>query len=355
MTTALSFVIVLGLLIFVHELGHFIFAKLFRVRVDKFSLGFGPKLLGRRIGETEYVISALPLGGYVRMLGENPGEDVEAVDRPRSFAFKPIWARFIIVFGGPAFNLLFAVLVYFFIFAFAGQPFIGTRIGEVQADSAAAEAGLQQGDHIQAIDGLATDRWEQVSEYIREHGEKPIALRVERNGKVIEITAVPRLEEKPNLFGEKTKVPVLGISATTEIAIEKLSIGQAFAESLRRTWEVIYLTILGLVKIIQNVIPASTLGGPILIAQMAGQQLEAGWINLFYFIGLLSVNLGILNLLPIPILDGGHLLFFTFEALMRKPLSLRTREILQQVGLLILAALMFFVFYNDLARVFSQG
>ncbi|MEW6219326.1 MAG: RIP metalloprotease RseP [Thermodesulfobacteriota bacterium] len=355
MHTAVSFVIVLGLLIFVHELGHFLFAKLFRVKVFKFSLGFGPRVVGKTIGDTEYLLSAFPLGGYVKMAGENPDDEVGPEDTAVSFSAKPIWMRFIIVAAGPFSNLLFAVLVYFLIFSLVGLPILSTRIGEVQEGSAAEAAGLLKDDLILAIDGEPTDRWEEVSDRIRESGGRPVVLTVERGGETLTVTGQPILKKTSNLFGEEVEVPLLGISASADVRIEQLDLGRAVTESLTRTVEIIQLTVLGIVKIIQHVVPASSLGGPILIAQMAGQHLEAGWVNLFYFIGLLSVNLGILNLLPIPILDGGHLVFFTMEAVMRKPLSMRTREILQQVGMVILVSLMFFVFYNDLARLFGRG
>lgn len=355
MNTAISFLIVLGLLIFVHEFGHFILAKLFGVQVDKFSLGFGPKILGRRVGETEYLISAFPLGGYVKMLGEDPTDDIPGEDQERSFARKPILARFIIVAGGPVFNLIFAILVYFLIFAFVGRPYVGTRIGDIQEDSPAAAAGLLKDDVILQLNGVAMAHWEDVSQRIREGGGQPLRLLVQRGDQQVEIFGQPTLKKVKNMFGEEIDIPVLGITASTDVTIEKLGVGTALFTSFSHTWEIISLTLLSIVKIIQRVVPASTLGGPILIAQMAGQQLEAGWVNLFYFIGLLSVNLGILNLLPIPVLDGGHLVFFSVEAIRRRPLSVRTREILQQIGLVLLASLMFFVFYNDLARLLFKG
>ena len=360
MNTVISFAIVLGLLIFVHEFGHFIWAKFFGVKVLKFSLGFGPKLISKQYGETEYLISAFPLGGYVKMFGENPGELVEEKlspgERKRSFATRPVWQRFIIVAGGPLFNLIFAVFLFFLIVFVAGmpQPVETTTIGGVGQYTPAAEAGLQKGDTIVAIDGKETRQWEDVSLMIKDSGGSEVVLTVKRNDRTLEIAVTPRMEKTRNIFGEEVgERYMVGIARSEEVTYEKVGFIKALQAGISQTGSWIYLTVMGLVKIIQKVVPASELGGPILIAQIAGERMEAGWINFLYFMAVLSVNLGILNLLPIPILDGGHLVFFSVEAILRKPLNLRTMEIMQQVGLVLLGTLMIFVFYNDLVRVFS--
>jgi regulator of sigma E protease len=358
MNSVISFIIVLGLLIFVHEFGHFLLAKLFGVRVLKFSLGFGPKVYGRTYGDTEYLISALPLGGYVKMTGENRDEDVSFTEQPHSFAHKSVWKRFLIVLAGPAFNLFFAIFVFFIIFAIAGLPVpkAGTEIGAVTQDSPAQAAGLKTGDIIVSVNGEKTPDWENVSRIIRESGGNPVTVVVLRDGREIEATGQPERQDVKNIFGEVVDERfLLGISRSNEVTYEKVSIPEAFVAGINQTWTFIYLTIMGIVKIIQRVVPASELGGPILIAQLAGQQMEAGWINLAYFVGLLSVNLGVLNLFPIPILDGGHLVLYTIEAVRRKPLELRTQEKLQQMGMLLLGSLMIFVFYNDIVRIFTKG
>ncbi len=358
MNSIISFIIVLGLLIFVHELGHFLFAKLFRVRVLKFSLGFGPRVFGKRYGDTEYLISAFPLGGYVKMTGENREDQVNAAEEPFSFAHKPVWKRFLIVLAGPAFNLFFAVIVFFAIFAVAGLPVpkAGTEIGAITSNSPAAAAGLQARDIIVAINNEATNDWEDVSRLVRDSGGRQLTLTIRRGSEELTVSSTPEKQEVKNIFGETVDERyMLGISRSSEVVYEKASLGQAMVAGFEQTWTFIHLTVMGIVKIIQRVVPASELGGPILIAQMAGQQMEAGWINLAYFIGLLSVNLGILNLFPIPILDGGHLVLYSLEAIRRKPLDPQTLEKLQQVGLLLLGSLMIFVFYNDIVRIFSNG
>ena len=260
--------------------------------------------------------------------------------------------------NGPIFNLLFAVLVFFFIFTVAGLPLPkeGTTIGQVMPDSPATEAGLQPGDIITAINGQETTKWEQISKFIQNSDGNPVILTILRGEEFLETSSRPDIREDKNIFGEVVgKRLMLGIIRSDEVTYEKVSTAEAFKAGIAQTWGFIYLTVMGLIKIIERVVPASELGGPILIAQMTGQHLEAGWINLAHFMGLLSVNLGILNLLPIPVLDGGHLVFFSMEAIMRKPLSMRTKEMLQQVGLVILASLMIFVFYNDLVRLFSNS
>jgi len=357
MNSLISFIIVLGVLVFVHELGHFLFAKLFGVRVLKFSLGFGNKIFGRKWGETEYLISAFPLGGYVKMYGEHPGEEIEPAEKPRSFSHKAVWQRFGIVAGGPIFNLFFAVVLFFGMFFIAGlpEPLDTTRIGQVAPDSAAAAAGIMPGDTVLSINGRETVSWTQISDLIRESGGREVELLIDREGEQLVIKAVPAMEKMKNIFGEEVgERYMLGITRSEGIVYQKTTLPEALQAAFIQTWNLIYLTILGIIKIIERVVPASELGGPIRIAELAGQQLEAGWMNLLYFMGLLSVNLGILNLLPIPVLDGGHLVFLTIEGIRRRPLSDRAMEMSQKVGIFLLASLMVFVFYNDILRLVQR-
>ncbi len=357
MNSLLSFILVLGILIFVHEFGHFLIAKLCGVRVLKFSLGFGNKVIGRKWGETEYLISAFPLGGYVKMYGEQQGDPIPESERVRSFSHKSVLQRFAIVFGGPFFNLLFAVLLFFTMFALAGlpEPVDTTRIGHVSPGSVAEKAGLKAGDHILSIDGQKTVSWQQVSELIKSSRGKEVVLVIDRSGERITVRAVPTMEKVKNIFGEEVgKRYLLGITRSDEIRYKKVGLMESLKAAFIQTWNLIYLTVMGIVKIIERVIPASELGGPIRIAEIAGQQLEAGWMNLLYFMGLLSINLGILNLLPIPVLDGGHLFFLTLEGIRKKPVSDRVMEISQKVGIALLGTLMLFVFYNDIFRIVKR-
>jgi len=357
MNSLVSFILVLGVLVFVHEFVHFLLAKLFGVRVLKFSLGFGNRVVGRQWGETEYLISAFPLGGYVKMFGEEQGEEVAPAERSRSFSHKPVWQRFGIVAGGPLFNLLFAVVLFFGMFLVAGlpEPLDTTRIGQVADGSVAQQAGILPGDTVLAINGRETTSWLDISEMIKNSGGREVELLLERDGEQVTLRAVPTMEKVRNLFGEEVgEHYMLGITRSEGVVYRKTTVGGALQSAVIQTWNLIYLTIMGIIKILERVVPASELGGPIRIAEIAGQQLKAGWMNLLYFMGLLSINLGILNLLPIPVLDGGHLVFLTIEGVRGKPLSDRSMEMFQRVGIALLGTLMLFVFYNDIFRIIQR-
>lgn len=355
MNTFISFILVLGLLIFVHELGHFLFAKYFKVRVLKFSLGFGPKLFGKTIGETEYVVSALPLGGYVKMFGENPDEqNVSETEKSVAFAHKSVLQRFLIVFAGPLFNLLFSILLFFALFSIIGVPeqVETTRVGTVAEGSPAEKGGILEGDVFLEINGRPTQVWLDVLNGVKESKGEMLDVVLLRDDKEVTLQVTPAIDEAKNVFGEVVEERyMIGIVKDNEIEYLSVGLFEAFISACNQTWLFIYLTGMGFIKIIQQVIPASELGGPILIAQLAGEQMRAGWVNLIYFTGLLSVNLGILNLLPIPVLDGGHLVFLTIEGLRRKPMDERAQIIAQQIGLAFLGTLMIFVFYNDIMRI----
>jgi regulator of sigma E protease len=356
MNSILAFILVLGPLIFIHEFGHFLCAKLFGIRVLKFSLGFGPKVFGRTVGDTEYLLSAFPLGGYVKMYGESLTDEVASDQQEFSFSHKAIWQRFLVVFAGPLFNLLFAVLVFSTLFAIMGvsQPVNEARIGGVTVDSPAAKAGLAPNDLILSINGAEVQAWTDVARLIKLSEGNPVTLVVRRDGQTLTLTGQPKMEQDKNIFGEVIDTRyMLGIRVADELV--PISPVAALQIGTLHTWTLIKITLLGIVKIIQKVVPASELGGPIRIAQIAGQQMAAGWANLLHFIGLLSVSLGVLNLFPIPILDGGHLVFFAVEAIRRKPLSVETRERLQMVGLVLLISLMLFVFYNDFRFLGNGG
>jgi len=359
MNTAVAFIIVLGILIFVHELGHFLFAKLFKVRVLKFSLGFGPKIYSKTVGETEYQLSALPLGGYVKMFGENPDEQHDAGDEERdaSFAHKPVWQRFLIVFAGPLFNLLFTLFLFFMVFAVMGLPdsHDTTKIGQVNPGTPAAAAGFQVDDTIITINGHPTPHWMDVLNLVKDSNGDELTFLLDRAGEEVTLSVIPAKQPVKSIFGEEVGERfMIGIVKAEELFYSPTGLVGAFLAACSQTWMYISLTVLGFVKLIQQVVPVSELGGPILIAQIAGKQMQAGWINLVFFMGLLSVNLGILNLLPIPVLDGGHLMFLTIEAIRKKPLSEKMQIMGQQIGIAFLVTAMVFVFYNDIARIFRS-
>jgi len=352
-TSIIAAILVLGLLIFVHELGHFLAAKRLGVGVIKFSLGFGPVLLSKRVGETEYCISAIPLGGFVKMIGqEDDGSepDPATVSQANSFAVKPTWARALIVVAGPTFNLLFAWLLYTILFA-TGVPVLTAAVGEVKEDMPAAAVGITVGDEIVAVDGKAIDRWEALSESIKAGEGKPVTLTVRRDGADRTVEVTPKEIEGRSIFGEPIPTWVIGVGPAGTIITERSNPIVAVGQGFSRTVEFCYLTVVSIVKLFQRVVPASSLGGPIMIMKIAGEQANEGLQALLQFMAILSINLGILNLLPIPILDGGHLMFMGIEKLLGRPLEIRQREIAQQVGMFLLISLMGFALYNDLHRL----
>jgi regulator of sigma E protease len=349
-----SFIVVLGVLIFVHEFGHFIVARKLGVGVTKFSFGFGPKLFGVRRGETEYLVSAIPLGGYVKLVGESETEDVPPDQRDRSFSHKPVWVKMVVVAAGPIGNLLFAVLVFWVVFL-GGVPSLTTQIGDVVADAPAARAGIRKGDVVLRVDGVPVRTWEEMAARIRAGSPgKPLQITIRRDGTEKTIPVAPELREGRSLFGEKISEPKIGIAAGHEVVYQEIGVGSAFVRAGMETGKLVYLTGMTVVKLVTRALPSETLGGPILIAQIAGDQARQGISAFAYFLGLLSVNLGILNLLPIPILDGGHLLFFSVEALMRKPISQQARMVAHQVGMALILTLTALVFYNDIVRLLSR-
>jgi len=356
MMTVFAFIVVLGLLIFVHELGHFLVAKACGIRVLKFSLGFGPRLLGKKVGDTEYVLSALPLGGYVKMLGENPDEqELSPEERAVSFSHKAVWQRFLVVLAGPACNFIFPIVLFWIIFLAVGVPYPVDSgvIGQVNAKSPAAQAGLKPGDRIVSINGNKIAGWQDVLNGVKASGGKPLAIVIMRGQASQEMTVRPSIDSDKNIYGEEVeKRYMIGIVKDDETRLVRVGPIQALTGAWVQSWMYVEMTVTGFVKIIQHVIPASELGGPILIAQIAGKAMARGWINLCFFMGLLSVNLAVLNLLPVPVLDGGHLFFLTLEGLRGKPLAERAQVIAQQVGLTLLVMLMVFVFYNDIVRLF---
>ncbi len=349
-----SAIVVLGILVFVHELGHFLFAKNLGVGVLTFSLGFGPKLLGRKIGETQYQIAAVPLGGFVKLIGENPEEEVKEEDRPRSFSAQPIWKRALIVGAGPISNLVFAAVLFSVINLF-GIPYLPSKIGGISAGLPAEQAGLRKGDIVQSIDGEDVSTWDDLSRIIRNSGGKELTLRLKRDGDAIETKVTPQASKVKNLFGEEENIFMIGISPSDEILIRKVNPLVAMEKGILQTWQGIELTVVSIVKLIQRVIPAKTIGGPILIAQMAGEQAQRGVVSLVLFMAILSINLGVINLFPIPILDGGHFLFLGLEGILRRPISIKKMEFAQQIGLILIIFLMLFAFYNDLIRIFTPG
>lgn len=345
-----SMIILLGVLIFAHEFGHFIMAKKSGVGVLKFSLGFGPKLFGKKIGETEYLLSAFPLGGYVKLLGESDVEGLSEEEQRRSFSRQPVFKRIMIVAAGPAFNFLLAIVIFAVVYM-VGIPTLTSEIGAVQENSAAYEAGLKEGDVITAIDGRKISRWNLLAETIGASEGRTLKISFDRGGIRQDVTVKPKSQKSKNIFGEEVDAYKLGVSPAPKTVIERMNPLEAGWASLKQTWLISRLTLLSLVKIVEGVVSPKTLGGPILIAQMAGTQAREGLIPFILFMALLSINLAILNLLPIPVLDGGHLLFYLVEIIKGSEVSIKWREMANQVGFVLLIILMIFVFMMDIDRL----
>jgi len=536
LVTLVSFVVLIGILIFVHELGHFLVARISGVGVLKFSLGFGPKIFGKKIGETEYVLSWIPLGGYVKLLGESGTEELPPEDEKRSFYKQPTWKRTLIVFAGPVFNFLLAVFIFVIVFM-SGIPNMTAMIGPMASESVAREAGIMTGDRILSIDGKKIIYWDEIDPIIKDSGGREVKLVVRRGQEEKTINVTPKLSKTKNIFGSEESaysigispasnilavigdmpadsaakaaglatgdkiiaindhkieywdeirplitnskgkevkvvlergneeksitvkpklskvknaigqeesayligisaagkthtiigemppdsaakeagiasgdkivsindkkikawdeikplisevkgqdvkiavlrgeelktitvkpkwsgvknasgksesIDVIGISPATNEVIEKKNPVAALASSLDKTWELSKLTVMAIVKMVEGAISPRTLGGPIFIAQVAGKQVQEGIVPFILFMAVLSVNLGVINLFPIPILDGGHIFFYLIEMVTRREIPLKVREISQQIGFVVLLMLMLFVIMIDIERL----
>ncbi|WP_429885045.1 RIP metalloprotease RseP [Geoalkalibacter halelectricus] len=438
MVTVIAGIIMLGILVFIHELGHFCVAKMAGVKVLKFSLGFGPRLVSRQWGETEYMICAVPLGGYVQMLGEGSGENGESgeltpEERTRSYAAKSPGKRLAIVAAGPLMNLAlpFLVLPLAYMIGVSMPAFLEARpcVGYVVADSDGAAAGFSPGDCIESINGQSVASWSEANrklitfagddldfvvqrdgrhlglqipaaaghletqaiglfpdqearvgglalgmpaeaaglregDLIVQVGEMPIkswydlrigiqqgqgqpqVVAVERDGERLEFTLTAQRGGRDDDY-------LIGIAPAQELITKRYGPVAAMAAGAGRTLELIDLTIVFIQKLFGGNVSVDNIGGPITVVQVAGQAAQTDVSSILLVLAFLSIQLGILNLLPIPILDGGHIVFNLFELIFRRPLSPRTREIAQQIGLMLLILLMILAFYNDLMRIFG--
>lgn len=442
------FLVVLGVLVAFHELGHFLAARWVGVKVLKFSLGFGPKLIGRQVGETEYLVSAVPLGGYVKLFGEEETEAITPEEKKRSFAHKPLASKMLVVAAGPGFNFILAYLIFagwlstgapLFVPTFrdltpdvealrpdspaaqagiqlgdriirvnekdistrtelldaiaksngkqltldvrrdgeiktvlvtpsavqaqeSGKPVtlyqIGTEetapvITAVMSGSPALAAGFKDGDRVLSIEGQDIHTWAQMTTLVKESPNKPLRFDVQRGERRVSLTVTPNAE-KAVVEGKSVEVGKIGISGPGRSIIRSSNPLLAAWHGLEATWGWTELTAIGIYKMVMGEISSKNIGGPLTIANISGEAAAQGASSVVFLIAILSINLGVLNLLPIPILDGGHLLFFGIEAVLRKPLGERQREIAQQVGLVLLVGIMVFAFWNDIERLISH-
>ncbi len=442
------FLVVLGVLVAFHELGHFLAARWVGVKVLKFSLGFGPKLFGRQIGETEYLLSAIPLGGYVKLFGEDETEATTQEDRARSFAHQGLWGKVLIVAAGPGFNFILAYFIFAGWLATGAPLFVptfqdltpdieamvpgspadtaGIQIGDhvsrvngqaistrtelfdavaksngqaltleikrdgqvktltvtpttapgprasaqepgyylgveetpplvtsVMQGSPAMKAGLQAGDRVVNIEGQTIHTWSQMTGIVKENPNRQLQVEVLREGHRVSLTVIPSAE-KAMVNGQSVEVGKIGISGPGRSIMRSSTPLMSLYDGLGATWGWTELTAIGLYKMIVGDISSKNIGGPLTIANISGEAAAQGASSVVFLIAILSINLGVLNLLPIPILDGGHLLFFLIEGILRKPLGERQREVAQQAGLVLLVGVMIFAFWNDLERIFSR-
>lgn len=364
------FIIVLGLLIFVHELGHFLVAKWCGVGVLRFSVGFGPAILRFRRKETEYQVSIIPLGGYVRMVGDMPdyitsspeeeksqeklqeiAPEVKACleNKDRWFIQKSLGARSAIVFAGPWFNFVFAFITVLISLLLYGEPYPIEEpiIGSVSKGSPAERAGLQVDDLVLSVNEAPVLTWEKLATTIHSGTGNPVALKVKRGDQELFFELSPQLQEQPSLDGSNAPVYMVGIKGKS--AHKDVGLGVAVYDSIMWTVNVSALTYHGLWLMITGSISPKEIAGPVFIFQEANRKAQAGFEDFLMFLATLSVNLAVLNLLPIPVLDGGHLLFFLLEFLVG-PISLRKKEFAQQVGVVLLLSLMVFAVHNDIFR-----
>lgn len=358
--TVVAFLVVLTVLVFVHELGHYVIARRNGVRIEIFSIGFGPELFGwhDRAG-TRWKFSAVPLGGYVKMFGDSDPSssfalvrmnELTEAEREASFHFKRLGQRAAIVAGGPIANFVFAIVVLALLFMTYGEPFTPAEIGQVTAGSAAAQAGMQVGDVITRIDDHPIARFEDVQQFVRLNAGTPMTIVVTRDGALKTLSVTPSLTEFTDRFGNTHKIGLLGIghSGVNYVRRDPLT---AMYRSVTETWDMSAATFQALWQIIIGARPSDELGGPLRIAQISGEVASIGIGPLLSFMAVLSINLGLINLFPVPVLDGGHLLFYAAEAIRGKPLGQRAQEYGFRIGLALVLTLMVFATWNDLVHV----
>jgi regulator of sigma E protease len=362
----LPFLFVLTVVVFFHELGHFLVARWCGVRVNAFSVGFGPELIGRndRHG-TRWKLCAIPLGGYVKFAGdENEAStpDRAALDamspdeRAGAFQTKSVARRAAIVAAGPVANFILSIVIFAALFGTLGRSDISARVDAVKPESAAEAAGILPGDLIVAVDGQKIETFSDLQRIISFHAGQPLSMEVERGASAVTLTVTPKLEEITDRFGNVQSVGLLGVSRSAsaeDVVTKRFGPVEALGEGVRETWFVVARTAGYLSRVVTGRESADQLGGPIRVAQISGQVATLGFAALLNLTAVLSVSIGLLNLLPIPMLDGGHLLFYAAEALRGRPLSERAQEYGFRIGIAIVLFLMVFATWNDMMRLTS--
>ena len=360
----IPFLFVLSLVVFFHELGHFLVARWCGVRILVFSIGFGPEIVGfnDRHG-TRWKISAIPLGGFVKFFGDENAASVpdtarlssmDADERAHSFMFQPVAKRAAIVVAGPVANFLLAIVIFAGVFMLYGKQTMSARVDSVQPDSAAAAAGFKAGDIVVAINGHPIENFTEMQRIVGASAGESLAVTVDRDGNQLVLTATPALKEVKDNFGNVQRIGILGISrsmAPEDLKLHPVAPPQAVVLAVQETWSVIERTLSYIGGVIAGREAANQLGGPIRIAQMSGQVASFGFVPLIQLAAVLSVSIGLLNLFPIPLLDGGHLLFYLIEGIRGRPLSERAQEVGFRIGLAIVLMLMIFATFNDIVHL----
>ncbi len=342
------FLLVLSILIIVHEWGHFICARLLKIRVEKFSVGFGPKIFSRKRKGTEFLVSAIPLGGYVKMAGDDRHECQGSGDE---FYSHPVRHRAWVVAMGPLVNLVFAFLCFYVIFV-TGFPMLGPRVGHVMDEYPAQSAGLLEGDKVLSVDGQPVETWDEMQDLIRRSTGTRIGLTVARGDETLQKEIAPRDRTIKNMFGQDETVRIIGIQPQEDVVFLSYGPIASLGKAAQEIWKVVSLTFRALYHVFSGAMPAKdAIAGPIRIFDVIAKAAQMGLASLIYIMGVISTSLALFNLFPIPVLDGGHLFFFILEGIRRKPLPLKVEEGLTKVGFGLLMCLMVFVLYNDVIGV----
>ncbi len=358
------FVLVLSLLVFVHEMGHYLVGRWSGIRILAFSIGFGPELLGFTDKHgTRWKLSLIPLGGYVRFFGDEdvsskPDDDklasMSEEDRARSFAGAKLWKRAATVAAGPIANFILAIAIFAVLFSIYGRSVADPVVAEVKPGSVAAEAGVAPGDLLIAIDGTRVETFDDVRRYVSIRPEQQIVVTIERNGQTLDVPMVPARTDMTDQFGNKIEIGLIGIVTNQEVGhfrVQTYSPLEAVKEGAIQTWHIVTGTFKYIGNLISGYMKPDQLGGPIRVAQASGQMATLGVAALLQLAAVLSVSIGLLNLMPVPVLDGGHLMFYAIEAVRGKPLGSSAQDIAFRIGLAMVLSLMVFATWNDISAL----
>lgn len=364
---AVPFIVVLGIVVFVHEMGHFLVARMNGVAVEAFSIGFGPEIAGFHDKQgTRWRIAWVPLGGYVKFLGDEnaasmPSHEAAAhvspEDRARMFQFKPVGARAAVVAAGPFANFILAIVIFTGLFMAYGKPVIEPRVDEVVAESPAERAGFQPGDVIVSIDGDEVEGFQEMVRIVGLSAERPLDVVVRRDGERVNLTVTPELVETESRFGSAKigRIGVRGAGDQSDVSVKTFGPAEAFGESIAETYFWIKQPIIFIGELVSGRASADQLGGPVRIAQMSKEVASIGIPELLRWTAIISISIGLINLFPIPVLDGGHLAFYGIEAIRGRPLNEKAQEIGFRIGMALVLMLMIFVTWNDVVQLIGRG